>query len=425
MSAEDTSLATLLRQAREDRGQSLEQVRAETGMSVKVLGDLESGRMEAIEPVYCRLAAGNYATYLGIDQRLATELFDSEFGRPDIPSDHAPIAVSPSSVSTAAWHYELLAYVREASPMRLAAIAGGLLLALALLGYILTVGTVIDPVRVPTSAPASSTSAPPSGAMPTAGARMPSRDLVAGGRRSDDGSPPAAPVGSAIAPPGESVAAASTPSAAGATHVPAASAEVAATAGTASDSAFESAESAATGGSAATQGFSSAETAPGDGTAAASPAGAAEPRGVDLRTQPAALQTASAVPAAASTPAQYGRAPEAVDGPLKLRAEAVDSTWVQVQWDGRDGSEEIIPGGESRQWRAQRFFMVRAGRAHGVRFYFQGRLLGDGRLGDPTKVLRFRASGEGVVLLGPNLKPLASVAPTPAAATAEGDFSSP
>ena len=93
--------------------------------------------------------------------------------------------------------------------------------------------------------------------------------------------------------------------------------------------------------------------------------------------------------------------------PLVLRAEAVDSTWVRVQWDGGTGSaEEIIPGGESRQWEAADNFMVFAGRAHGVRFYLQGKLLGEGRLGDPTQVLRFRASPDEVVLLGKDLTPL-------------------
>ena len=93
--------------------------------------------------------------------------------------------------------------------------------------------------------------------------------------------------------------------------------------------------------------------------------------------------------------------------PLVLRAEAIDSTWVRIQWDGGTGSaEEIIPGGESRQWEAADNFTVFAGRAHGVRFYLQGQLLGEGRLGDPGQVLRFRASAEDVVLLEADLTPL-------------------
>jgi transcriptional regulator with XRE-family HTH domain len=98
-------------------------------------------------------------------------------------------------------------------------------------------------------------------------------------------------------------------------------------------------------------------------------------------------------------------------GPLVLQVDALDSTWVQVQWDDDDGVVEIIPSGEQRAWGAQRFFMVRAGRAHGVHFRFQGELLGEGRLGDPTKVLRFRATAGGVQLLGPDLAPIAQIQP--------------
>ena len=95
--------------------------------------------------------------------------------------------------------------------------------------------------------------------------------------------------------------------------------------------------------------------------------------------------------------------------PLVLRAEAIDSTWVRIEWDGGAGAaEEIIPGGESRQWGAADNFLVFAGRPHGVRFYLQGQLLGGGRLGDPTRVLRFRASAEQVVLLRPDLTPVSA-----------------
>jgi hypothetical protein len=98
-------------------------------------------------------------------------------------------------------------------------------------------------------------------------------------------------------------------------------------------------------------------------------------------------------------------------GLLVLQVEALDSTWVQVQWDDTDGDVETIPSGEQRSWTAQQFFMVRAGRAHGVHFRFQGELLGAGRLGDPTRVLRFHASADGVQLLGPDLEPIAPIAP--------------
>jgi hypothetical protein len=92
---------------------------------------------------------------------------------------------------------------------------------------------------------------------------------------------------------------------------------------------------------------------------------------------------------------------------LTLEAFAVDTTWVQVLWDGASGVETTMVTGEHRQWAARDSFFVRSGIAHGVQFTFEGQLLGDGRLGDPDDVLRFHASRAGVVLLGRNLRPLA------------------
>ena len=91
---------------------------------------------------------------------------------------------------------------------------------------------------------------------------------------------------------------------------------------------------------------------------------------------------------------------------LILEAIAVDTTWVQVLWDGEDGIEFTMVTGERRQWAARDSFFVRSGIAHGVQFSLQGQLLGEGRLGDPDEVLRFRASTDGVVLLDRNLTPV-------------------
>lgn len=110
---------------------------------------------------------------------------------------------------------------------------------------------------------------------------------------------------------------------------------------------------------------------------------------------------------------------------IVLEGLAIDSTWVQVRWDGRDTSEEIIPRGERRIWAARDSVLVWAGRAHGIRFYYQGQLLGDGRLGDPTKVLRFRAERDFVVLLGPDLEPLSRVALLSDTTVTEGDVAGP
>ena len=118
-----------------------------------------------------------------------------------------------------------------------------------------------------------------------------------------------------------------------------------------------------------------------------------EPIAVEEAVPPASLQSAA-------------RIPVAVDSLLLLEVEAVDSTWVQVRWDGNRLFEGIVPRGERRSWQARDYFTVHSGRPHGLRYRFQNRLLGEGRLGDPTKHLRFRASSTGVTLLGPDLQPL-------------------
>ncbi len=93
---------------------------------------------------------------------------------------------------------------------------------------------------------------------------------------------------------------------------------------------------------------------------------------------------------------------------LVLQIEAVDSTWVQVRWDESGFFEAIVPPGQVYSWEARDFFTVHSGKAHGLRYTFQGEVLGNGSFGDPNRVLRFLANAEGVVLLGPDFKPLSS-----------------
>ena len=128
----------------------------------------------------------------------------------------------------------------------------------------------------------------------------------------------------------------------------------------------------------------------------------------------AADSVADTLASAIETPEVVGLwGPSSVPPPpgLVLEAVAVDTTWVQVLWDGRDGVETTMVTGERRQWAARDSFFVRSGIAHGVQFSLQGQLLGEGRLGDPDEVLRFRASRDGVVLLGRDLRPVGKPIP--------------
>lgn len=91
---------------------------------------------------------------------------------------------------------------------------------------------------------------------------------------------------------------------------------------------------------------------------------------------------------------------------IELEAEAFDTVWVQVSWDDVDSAMETISAGERRTWTAERYFRVHAGRSGNIRFRFQGQLLGEGRLGDPDRTLRFRVSDDGYQLLGPDFQPI-------------------
>jgi hypothetical protein len=83
---------------------------------------------------------------------------------------------------------------------------------------------------------------------------------------------------------------------------------------------------------------------------------------------------------------------------------------VQIRWDGGGKFEGTIPRGERRRWEASDHFLVLSGRAHGLRYWLDDQLLGDGQLGEATEVLRFRATTDGIEFLGPNFQPLPDAA---------------
>ena len=342
--SEESSLGALLREARERRGETLEQVQKQTAIGLGLLRELESDEFR-VEPVFARLAAVNYAACLGLDPEEAATLFDRQYGRPDIPAPSYSRDYGRSP----------LPVLSTRLPARIGPFPAGWVIAGA--AAIVAVLIAVFLLRVPEEpAPPSADSAETPSAFPLADAGTSAGESAAG------------PEVAGFAP----ITALETP--------PAPLAETS----IASDSAG------ASGGG---------EAAAADTVGAGEAAGAAVPGASDAGT---ALE---GMPEAAESPGAPGLA-----APLVLRAEAVDSTWVRIQWDGGTGSaEEIIPGGESRQWEAAENFLVSAGRPHGVRFYLQGQLLGGGRLGDPARVLRFRASADEVVLLGADLEPLSEV----------------
>jgi hypothetical protein len=97
---------------------------------------------------------------------------------------------------------------------------------------------------------------------------------------------------------------------------------------------------------------------------------------------------------------------------LVLEVEALDSTWLYIRWDDKRTFRGIVPRGERRRFEADDHFLVLSGRAHGLHYRLNDKLLGNGQLGEATKVLRFRANSEGIEFLGPNFAPLTSDAAT-------------
>ena len=114
---------------------------------------------------------------------------------------------------------------------------------------------------------------------------------------------------------------------------------------------------------------------------AVSPRGAAAPPA-----QPPALAAERARPASPAAPAPPATpaapavaaptaAPKAVVGSQRLVIKAVEPTWIRVQTDEGRIAEELLPAGSSREWTADRRFLVTIGDAGGVELTLNGRSL--------------------------------------------------
>ena len=113
---------------------------------------------------------------------------------------------------------------------------------------------------------------------------------------------------------------------------------------------------------------------------------------------PASIEPVLDAPATTPAPAPAPQATAA--SPVILELEARDSTWVQIHWDdAAENFEAIVPPGQHHRFEARDHFVVLSTRPHGLKYWLDGQLLGDGQLGDPDKVLRFRATAAGITLL--------------------------
>jgi cytoskeleton protein RodZ len=82
------------------------------------------------------------------------------------------------------------------------------------------------------------------------------------------------------------------------------------------------------------------------------------------------VSTPAAMPAPTPAPAVARSA-----GPQRLVIRAVDATWIRVQPDEGRATEELLPAGASREWSAERRFLVTIGNAGGVEVALNGKVL--------------------------------------------------
>jgi cytoskeletal protein RodZ len=90
--------------------------------------------------------------------------------------------------------------------------------------------------------------------------------------------------------------------------------------------------------------------------------------------RPAPAPPASA-PAATPAPTPAPAVAKSGPGPQRLLIKAVEPTWIRVQPDEGRATEELLPAGASREWSAERRFLVTIGNAGGVEVAVNGKVL--------------------------------------------------
>jgi hypothetical protein len=344
--SEKQSLSEQLRRAREQQGRSIEDVYRKTGISHNVLLGLENGRFDVVEPVFVRLALRTYAEDLGLDPNAVVEQYDRTHGPALAPPAPSAVPIQPAPRSAA---------------VRILGLAAALLAVLLLAFFFLFGGQDEEETKAPSLRSGPGLAPPPT---PAPAGRE------AQGQRLADLSP--RPESGEKAPP--------------VVEFPDASPDTLGE--NSSPSGRDIWTFFITGGQDSVAADSLA--APGLDSLARAAADSPAAPGLDSLARAVADSLARA----------------AADTILRLDLEAVDSTWVQIRWDGNGIFEGVVPKGERQSWEANRYFLVHAARTYGLRYWFRNQPLNDSHLGDPSKPLYFRASRRGITLLGADLQPL-------------------
>jgi cytoskeletal protein RodZ len=365
--SEEQKVAEVLRQTRTELGSSMEDVRRRTGLSINVIGALEEGRFDVIERPFLRLALRSYVGYLRLDPAQVLAALERQYAEAEalrVATAPPPAAPMTRPRPHASWG------------LRMAVAALGVV-ALAAVYVLLTRGGDDEPspealraelpvppehppasTRTRADAPAESEASPPVRGTDTISSSAP---------LTMPGQPDEAPAQPAPMPESATSMPPTTASGLGASPAGTDATRPGAVGGGAAEPASVTSPSSAT---------AAAVGSPATGTAAAAAAPAAE--------------SAAFPPVVA-----------AGDRDVVLSVQARDTTWVQVMAGDRVVFQGTLAPGNQRTWRHTEGLVVHAGRARGLRYWLQGQPIADSRLGDPNRILRFRATHNGVSLINP------------------------
>ena len=400
--SEEKSISDQLRQAREERQQTIADMHRLTGVSPNVLQGLEEGDFEVVEAVFMRMGLRTYAEHLGLDANALTQSYDKKFKGPPKQPLGKPVQLPPAAAS--------LPFSISPQTGRIIGLGAALLIFVAIAVALLgsdepepdaskkNLRSSTSEARKPL--PKGKTSAPRTALRP-----LPSVRPVPTAQTPPANDPLTLPAPAAeTSPPETQPTPPSPPQIDPATVVKTTTAQhLEATASTAATPTPRPPQ------------------APPEQSVPPAAAAVQNPATIELSASESPTGTGgenAAQTEIPATPAAAARTPPTPTAPadslLALRFEAVEEVWVRVWGDGRVLFEQTVTAGfTSPNLQARSNFQVTSGKPHGLRYWFQGEPLGEnGILGTPNRVLHFKVSKEGVVLLGPNSHPPATARDT-------------
>lgn len=415
MSEEQQSISQILRAAREQRGLDTDTVYRQTGISLPVLQGMENDHLDIIEPVFARMALQAYAEYLGMDAEPLINRFNQEHGPAISPT---PVSLQPVSTATTGPQLPLPHISTTLRTIGLGVSALLLLvLAISFFGGSAKPKAAQAPPPEPTpvvkSSPVQEQRKEPATEMARIATPLATpvseapRTVEQHDLTSTENSAQQTPQQQAPTPQQNTQAAVQETPLAN-TIDPAIEPMPLVSAATANSRVGIADRETDTSTDPTTNTSSNTQARLVDPAPTATPAQPTE--GVDLSGSAPSTSLPIGLDRASQKPSSVAQL--SPSSGLVLEVEALDSTWLYIRWDDKRTFRGIVPRGERRRFEADDHFLVLSGRAHGLHYRLNDKLLGNGQLGEATKVLRFRANSDGIEFLGPNFAPLTSDAAT-------------